>query len=99
MGSRLDFDDTLREIWGHVYYNVPAGYKMFYPAIIYSLDFADTTFADNIPYRVERRYQVMVVTKDPDSHLVDRVAQLPTAVLQTTFVQDSLYHFSFRVYA
>lgn len=99
MGSRLDFHEALLKLWGNVYYNPPAGYRMSYPAIIYSLDSADTTFADNIPYRVERRYQVMVVTKDPDSRLVDSVAQLPTAVLQTTFVQDSLYHFSFRVYA
>lgn len=99
MSLRIDFDHALRELYGNVYYNPPAGYRMVYPAIIYSLDSADTTFADNIPYRVERRYQVLVVTKDPDSKLVDKVLQLPTAVLQSTFVQDSLYHFSFRVYA
>lgn len=99
MGSRLDLDVALHELWGFVYYNPPAGCRMLYPAIIYSLDSADTMFADNIPYRVERRYQVLVVTKDPDSKLVDKVLQLPTAVLQSTFVQDSLYHFSFRVYA
>lgn len=99
VSPRIEFDHVLRELWGQVYYNPPAGYRMVYPAIVYSLDSADTTFADNIPYRVERRYQVQVITKDPDSHLVDLVARLPTAVLQSTFVQDSLYHFSFRVYA
>lgn len=99
MGSRFNLHEALWKLWGNVYYNPPAGCRMSYPAIIYSLDSADTTFADNIPYRVERRYQVLVVTKDPDSKLVDKVLQLPTAVLQSTFVQDSLYHFSFRVYA
>ena len=51
--------------------------KMNYPAIVYSLDDVDKTYANDGVYLSNRRYAVTVIDKDPDTSLVQKVTNLP----------------------
>ena len=61
-------------------------------------DNIDTTFADNNPYSLTKKYVVMVVTKDPDSDLPMKIAQLPMCTMNRAYPSDNLYHYVFDLY-
>ena len=65
---------------------------MAFPCIVYKRDNADTTFADDIPYRVTRKYMVTVIDRDPDSVIPAKVAALPTAIHNRSYPADDLNH-------
>jgi hypothetical protein len=71
---------------------------MQYPCIVYSRDMALSSFADNIPYRRTKRYQVTVMDRDPDSLIPDKVADLPRCTLNRFFTQDGINHDVFQLY-
>lgn len=81
-----------------VYFQAPPNTGMNYPCIIYRRDRSDTTFADNIPYRYKKRYQITVIDRDPDSVIPDKVAQLPMCTSERHFVVDNLNHDVFNIY-
>lgn len=82
----------------NVYFQPPENVQMKYPCIVYQRDDANTTFADNKPYRFMNRYQVTVIAKDPVSGIVDEVAHLPLCTKQRFFVADNLNHDVFMLY-
>ncbi len=102
MGQRQELQKILeRKILKsskRVYYQPPESVKIEYPAIVYSLDYIKSQHGDNIPYVNERRYSATIITKDPDTELIDRMLQLPTASFQRSFVVDNLYHYNFTIY-
>ena len=100
MGSRLELQSFLEGLMGsrNVYYQPPPTLQMKYPAIVYSRTSGDTTFADNIPYRFMHRYQITLIDPDPDSKILDRIAQLPYCVMDRHYVADNLNHDSFQLY-
>jgi hypothetical protein len=65
---------------------------------VYQIDTGWSEFADGIPYRFTKRYQVTVIDRDPDSPIPDEVAQLPSCVLNRAFVADNLHHTVFNLY-
>jgi hypothetical protein len=71
---------------------------MAYPCIVYQRDNAITDFADNIPYRYKKRYQVTVIDKNPDSDIPDKVAGLPMCTFYRFFVADNLNHDVYVLY-
>lgn len=81
---------------GHVYFQAPS--RIEYPAIVYERTSADTQFADDAPYIYEKRYQVTVIEKDPDSSIPDRVAMLPKCIFDRHYVTENLHHDSFVIY-
>lgn len=100
MGSRLSLQSKLEEVLGstNVYFQPPASVKMKYPCIVYSRSSGDTTFADNVPYRFMHRYNVIVIDRNPDSEIPDKVAMLPYCVMDRHYVADNLNHDSFQLY-
>ena len=81
-----------------VYFQPPPTVRMVYPCIVYALSNEDTKFADNAPYIVEKRYQVTVIDKDPDSVILDKVAYLPKCIYDRHFTKDNLNHDVFSIY-
>jgi hypothetical protein len=81
-----------------VYFQAPPTNAMTYPAIVYNRDMTDTGFANNVPYRRDKRYQVTVMDRDPDSPIPDKVASLPQCVHQRWFAADGLNHDVFVIY-
>lgn len=100
MGTRLDLQALLEEILGsgNVYFQPPENIQMSYPAIVYNRNFLKTEFADNIPYSFQFRWQVTVIDKDPDSPILNKLANLPKTVFVRHFNSDSLNHDIYDVY-
>lgn len=94
MGQRLELHALLTSLVspGKAYFQPPPSLQMVYPCIVYQRDRARTTFADDMPYGVRKRYQVTVIDRDPDSLIPAKVAALPTATHERTFAADDLNH-------
>lgn len=71
---------------------------MEYPCVVYKRDTADTLFASNHPYKYVKRYQVTVISKDPDSDIPDKVAALPMCVHARFFTRDNLNQDVYTLY-
>lgn len=96
---RLRLDEALKEICPNVYYQPPEGVKMHYPAIRYKRADIDHTSADNIPYLTNVAYELVVIDKDPDSTIVEKVSKLPRTAFTGHYVADNLNHDRFVTYA
>ena len=100
MASRLQLQTELEELLGskNVYYQPPASVKMSYPAIVYSRNDIRNDFANNDVYSQNRSYEVIVIDKNPDSEIVDRVSQLPMCRFDRHYTSDNLNHDVFTLY-
>lgn len=100
MGQRLDLQATLRELLGsdNVYFQPPSNVAMEYPCIIYKRDQADMKSANNGLYAHATRYQIMVVDRDPDSEIPDKVAELPYCIFDRFYTADGLNHDVFKIF-
>lgn len=98
MAPRLQLHQILKTLVPNVYFQPPSNTIMKYPCIVYQRDYAETTFADNNPYRNTKRYQVTVIDTDPDSAIPDKVASLPMCVFQRFFAADNLNHDVFNIF-
>lgn len=100
MGSRLALHELLEAVEGvkQAYFQPPPSKVMEYPAIVYSQDGEDAEYADNELYRHKKRYLVVVIDRDPDSSIPDRVRRLPYASFSRKYVVDNLNHFAFSIF-
>lgn len=100
MGQRLDLHVVLTGVLGtsNVYFQPPASVQMVYPCIVYKWDNAKTEFAGNNPYANYKRYMVTVIDRNPDSGIPDKVAELPTCIVNRIFTKDNLHHSVFTLY-
>lgn len=80
------------------YFVPPTNLEMTYPAIVYGLDDIVTLFADDVPYKQSKRYQVTLITRDPDSPAVDALASLPMCSFNRSYVAENLHHFVFTLF-
>jgi len=98
MGQRLDLQTLFEEFADNVYFQPPTNIRMDYPCIIYEIDGGRSERADNTLYRYTKRYQVMVVDRNPDSELPDRVIELPMCEFNRFFTADNLNHHVFTLF-
>lgn len=98
MGQRLQLHEILKGFTENVYFQPPTNVLLNYPCIIYKRDFAETQFADNIPYAHERRYMITVIDKNPDSEIPGKVATLPKSLFNRFYTVDNLNHDVYSVY-
>ena len=63
----------------------------------YSVDDYNIRSADNKNYSVDKEYAVEVVTKDPDSTLIDKIVEMPTARFNRSYLSDGMYHSVFVI--
>lgn len=100
MGSRLDLHEELCTLLGsrNVYYQPPETVKMHYPAIVYSRNNLDNTFADNDIYMQDKRYEITVIDKNPDSEIVERMSRFHNPIFARHFCNDNLNHDTFYIY-
>lgn len=97
---REELQTLLENILGtrNVYFQPPENLRMNYPCIVYNRDDADTKFANNNPYSYQKRYQVIVVDRDPNSATPDKIAQLPMCTFNRFYTADNLNHDVFNLY-
>lgn len=100
MGSRLDLQTLLETLTGNrnVYFQPPAGLTMKYPAIVYERNRLDNRFANDFVYSQKQSYSITVIDSNPDSALVQKVSQLPTARFDRHFKNDNLNHDVYVIY-
>lgn len=98
MGQRLNLQKLLEAITTNVYFQPPTNIKLEYPCIVYKRDFANTKFADNVPYAHKKRYMVTVIDANPDSVIPEKVALLPMSVFNRFYTNDNLNHDVYSVY-
>ena len=99
MGQRrLELQTLLETLAPNVYFQPPDNMQMKYPCIVYQRYRAESEFADNIPYKLERSYQVTVIDADPYSAIPDLVAALPSCTTNRFFVVGNLNHDVYTLY-
>lgn len=100
MGPRLQLQVLLEACTQNqnVYFQAPSNLFIQYPCIVYQRDRINNQFADNVPYRHTKRYQVTIIDQDPDSPIPDRVAALPMTFFLRHFVTQGLHHDVYNLY-
>ena len=106
MSRRLELHKKLCDILGcpetgvscRAYFQPPSSVKMQYPAIVYSLDDVDSTYANDVTYLTTKRYAVTVIDKNPDTDLIDKVMTLPMCYFNRSYTRDNLNHFVLEVF-
>jgi hypothetical protein len=99
MRNRLTLQAMLEEILGseNVYFQPSTSAKMRYPAIVYHLSDIDNEHANDGVYASHKQWEIIVIDKDPDSPIYDRVNQIPSASFMRSYVADNLNHWVFTI--
>lgn len=92
--SRTQFSKMLKETTGcnNIYFQPGSNITMKYPAIVYARNKIDNTSADNVIYLQSISYSVTVIDSNPDSDLVTKVSQIPTARHDRHYKSENLNH-------
>ena len=100
MGTREDLDAILCETLGseNVYFQPPESLRMNYPCIVYSLTGHFNRPADNLVYHRRRQYELLFITRDPDSEMIEKIADLPYCSLGRPYSADNLHHYPYTIY-
>lgn len=100
MNRREELHEILCEALGsrNVYFQPPESIKMKYPAIVYSRDDIDNSFANDSVYMQSLAYSVTVIDSDPDSEIVAKVSRLPRCQYDRHYKADNLNHDMFIIY-
>jgi len=99
MGNRVALHNILVSLLGttNVYFQPPASFQLQYPCIVYERSDIHTDFANNLPYKHEKRYEVTVIDSDPDSQIPDDLSNLPRCTFERAFKADLLNHSVFTL--
>ena len=101
MGDRLDLHEELCGILGsrNVYFQPPESVKMKYDAIRYALGGKDVKRANNKAYKSTNQYEGVVITKDPDTIIPDKLlAHFEMCSIGRPYPADNLHHYPFTIY-
>ena len=102
MNDRLDLHAKLVELLGsnQVYFQPPEDVRMKYPCIVYERDDVDVKNANDIKYLKTFRYEVMYISKDPDTN--DFILKMLDAFKYIKygrhFVAENLNHETFNLF-
>lgn len=103
MGSRLDLHSDLVSLGAvgskQIYYQPPASIKLTYPCIIYKKSDINTRYADNMAYKAINRYDITIISRDPDNTIADEIIEaFPYARFDRRYTAENLYHDILEIY-
>ena len=100
MARRLNLHKEFKNLgFKNVYFQPPENVKLKFPALIYKLNRMDISHANDRPYAIRDRYNVLYITKTPDDEMVEKLAwAFSTITNNTNYISDTLYHYSFDLY-
>lgn len=90
--NRKELHDKLITICPNVYYQPPSNVKMTYPCIRYEVSQGQNWYADNQKYHQWMDYQIMVISRDPDSDIPRNILELPYSHMENHYVAENLHH-------
>lgn len=99
MLSRLKLHSELLEILGNnnAYFQPPSSVQLKYPAIIYERINIKNGHANNSVYSQNHFYQITVVDDNPDSEIMTKMSQFPTAKFTNFNTSNNLNHWVFTI--
>ena len=97
---RIELQAILENLLGseNVNFQPPANLEMEYDCIRYSRIKIKPNFANNLPYLLHDCYQVISITKNPDSDLPHKIASLPMCSHDSHYTAENLHHDVFTLY-
>lgn len=101
MGRRLKLQTELEELLGtrNVYFQPPESKKLQYDCIIYSRSNIASEKANNKNYINTDRYDVMFLSRDPDSEMPYKILNhFEYCTYGRHYVADNIYHDVFTLY-
>ena len=100
MGKRRDLHQIFKNLpeIRDAYFQPPSNEKMVYPCVVYNKDDTYKVHANNNPYMIEYRYQVIAIAKDPESPLFEALEALPKCRFERAYRADQLNHQVFNIY-
>lgn len=105
MGRRLSLDNDLREVlqdtlgYVNLYFNPPSSVQMKYDCIRYKKATMKVRHANNRSYTVRDQYDVIAISRDPDSKLPRAIQEkFPYCAPGRFYVADNLYHYPFTIH-
>lgn len=100
MSRRIELQMVFEKLLGseNVYFQPPENLKMEYDCIRYSRSKIKPDFANNRPYNLHDCYQVIVITKNPDSDLPYKIASLPMCSHDRRYTANNMNHDVFTLY-
>lgn len=88
----------LSAVCSNLYFQPPTGTSMEFPCIVYSRQKIDQKKADNIKYKTDVIYKVIIIDRDPDSAIVNAVAQLPNTTHTGFYTKNNFNYDVFTMY-
>ena len=101
MAKREELHEELCTLLGsrNVYFQAPESVKMSYDAIRYTLGGKDLKRANNKIYNFTNRYEGVVITKNPDTDIPDKLlAHFEMINFGRPYTADNLNHYPFTIY-
>lgn len=101
MARRLQLHEKLCEILGtrNVYFQPPESVKLKYDAIVYKISNRNDLKADDIRYRDLISYEIMFISRDPDSVIPEKLMNSFRYISSSRhYTVDNLHHELFIVY-
>lgn len=99
--DRISLHNKFEEILqsNNVYFQSPPDVLMKYPAIRYSIDDIDISHADGINYKQLKRYSVIIIDRNPDSKICDKILDsFEYASFVRFYPADNLNHWVLYIY-
>lgn len=100
MDRREELNEIFVEALGsrNVYYQPPENLLMEYDAIRYSQTTPRVRYADNAKYSKMKCYDGMVISREPDPEVVDKLDALSYCSFSKPYTAENLYHYPFTIY-
>lgn len=97
---REELSAMLKTLLGNdnTYFQAPPSTGMQYPCILYDRDDVSTQHADDKPYRWAQRYQLTLISKNPDEPAYDKLVELQYCAFSRSFATSGLHHDVFVIY-
>lgn len=90
--------ENLVDPGGKVYFQPPATMNMTFPCIRYTLERLDGVNADSETYLTQKAYNVVYISRDPDSVVPEKLRMLPMCRFIRYYAVDNLHHWVFTIY-
>ncbi len=99
MFKRIETQTYLETLLGsrNVYWQPPENLKLEYPAIVYSRGSLDNKTANNKVYFQGVPYDGVVISKDPEIAVIEKLSLLNNVSMSKPYVFDGLHHIPFTI--
>jgi hypothetical protein len=99
MVKRLQLHNELLKFIPNVYYQPPSDIKMIYPCIVYNKTGKNRHFGNDVIYLSQQGYQLMLIERDPDSDVADRIeSHFQHCAINQYYTVDNLNHTTISLY-